>query len=127
MVTNNQWKVLDLDFPKEMPRIGQEIYKVVVDVEKGVVLVPREERFVQSIEQMEGWYRVSEKIFGTRIAILWQPVPPRPELPDKWEIIDAIACTGDGQCQYCKDKYCSGGPQQCPQAKTFHKFHPLSI
>ena len=126
MVTNNQWKVLDLNFPKEIPQIGQEIYKIIVDMDKGIVLVPREERFIQSVEQMESWYRLSQKIFGARIAILWQPIPPRPELPDKWEIIDAIACTGDGQCQYCKDTCCIGGPQQCPQAKAFRKFCPVN-
>ena len=64
MVTNNQWKVLDLNFPKEIPQIGQEIYKIIVDMDKGIVLVPREERFIQSVEQMESWYRLSQKIFG---------------------------------------------------------------
>lgn len=122
METNTQWKVLNISDLKTCPLIGQRIYKLVVNPNTKEVLIPMQEKVIRSEEQMEQWSQIPQKLFGAPVAVLWQPVPPPPVLPDAWEIVEHSTCAGDGHCQFFKEGLCAGGPKQCPEAKLTRMF-----
>ena len=123
----NRWKILDPNYPEDLPWDGQEIYIAVV---KGLVDGKPSNKAYSgkvSITIFGGlkWLQELEsnivKSYGQCAHIIWQRKPPVPKLPKQWRIVGPTRCEKH-TCECYDNSYCLGGPENCPNGIKTREF-----
>lgn len=111
-----RWKLLDLNFPDELPKEGDKIYTAVVSGPKMKAETTVFEKVTAlecpGIEKLEVLCDICRLKYGEDSIVIWQPVPPPPKLPKKWKLSTPTRCDNE-RCEHYDNGYCLGGDPLC--------------
>jgi len=138
----NEWRVLDFDFPEELPfyilseRLGEEAAVYITHVgdhseekEKafgyleGVVMkMPVNQHTIDSLKSFH------ERVRGKGVYTLYKVVQPVPKSPQRYRILLPLVCNGTERdqrlCEYSDNGYCMKR-RRCPSQKKHPEISTL--